>query len=139
MVAQLTLCALALAWGGDNAEKKAVLASFELTPVEQQLIALTNAQRAQFGLPPLDVDPNLVNSARTHTAWMANSHRMQHTSQPVAENIAMGQQSGPHVIQSWMNSPGHRANLLHGGYRRIGVAAYLSPNGTPFWCQQFLP
>lgn len=139
MVAQLTLCAVALIWGADGADKQAVPAPFELAPVERHLIELTNAQRAQFGLPALEMDPNLVASARAHTAWMANSHTMQHTTQPVAENIAMGQQTGPHVMQSWMNSSGHRANLLHGGYRRIGVAAYLAPNGTPFWCQQFLP
>jgi uncharacterized protein YkwD len=37
-----------------------------------------------------------------------------------------------------MNSSGHRANILNPGYRRIGVAAYATPEGTIFWCQQFL-
>ena len=37
-----------------------------------------------------------------------------------------------------MNSPGHRANILNPGYRRIGVAAYRTPEGTVYWCQQFL-
>jgi uncharacterized protein YkwD len=56
----------------------------------------------------------------------------------VAENIAMGQPSVRGVINSWMTSPGHRANILNARYRRLGVAAYRTPDGTIYWCQQFL-
>jgi uncharacterized protein YkwD len=55
----------------------------------------------------------------------------------VAENIAMGQPHSSDVVRSWMNSSGHRANILNGGHLRIGVAAYRTDNGTIFWCQQF--
>lgn len=109
-----------------------------LHPVEANIVAQTNAQRARYGLPPLAVDLTLVQSARDHAAWMTNSHNLQHTRSAVAENIAMGQQNTAEAIQSWMNSPGHRANILNGGYRRIGVAAFVTPEGTCFWCQQFL-
>jgi uncharacterized protein YkwD len=64
---------------------------------------------------------------------------MQHTSRPVAENIAAGQRSAGEVVQSWMNSSGHRANILSPGHRRIGVSAYSAPDGTVFWTQQFEP
>ena len=110
----------------------------ELLAIEKNIVEFTNQQRKQHGLSPLQIDENLVKSARNHTIWMARNRSLQHTSQPVAENIAMGYSSSQGVVQGWMNSSGHRANILNGSYRRIGTAAYESPNGTIFWCQQFL-
>lgn len=110
----------------------------DLHAIEARVIEKTNSQRARYGLPPLAVDPLLVKSARNHAAWMTNNRSMVHTTQPVGENIAMGQHSSGEVINAWMNSSGHRANILNPGYRRIGVAAYTTPEGTIFWCQQFL-
>jgi uncharacterized protein YkwD len=106
--------------------------------VEQRLIERTNAVRARYGLPQLVVDSGLVQAARRHAIWMVRIRRLQHTSALVAENIAMGQTSSAQVVQDWMNSPGHRANILNPSHRRIGVAAFRGPNGTIFWCQQFL-
>jgi uncharacterized protein YkwD len=68
---------------------------------------------------------------------MTRNRAMIHTNRPVAENIAMGQPHSSDVVQAWMNSPGHRANILNFGHRRIGVAAFRSDSGTIFWCQQF--
>jgi uncharacterized protein YkwD len=109
-----------------------------LLPIEARVIEKTNSQRARHGLLPLVVDLSLERSARRHAAWMTRNRSMVHTSQPVGENIAMGQHSSREVINAWMNSSGHRANILNPGYRRIGVAAYTTPEGTIFWCQQFL-
>jgi uncharacterized protein YkwD len=110
----------------------------DLHAIEARVIEKTNSQRARYGLPPLAVDPALLQSARQHAAWMTNNRSMVHTSRPVGENIAMGQDSSTEVVNAWMNSSGHRANILNPGYRRIGVAAYATPEGTIFWCQQFL-
>jgi uncharacterized protein YkwD len=109
-----------------------------LHAIEARVIEKTNSQRIRHGLPPLAVDPTLVRSARQHAAWMTNNQSMVHTNQPVAENIAMGQNSSAEVINAWMNSSGHRANILNPAYKRIGVAAYVTPGGTIYWCQQFL-
>lgn len=109
-----------------------------LHAIEARVIEKTNSQRARHGLLPLAVDPRLLKSARNHAAWMTNNRSMVHTTQPVGENIAMGQHSSGEVMNAWMNSSGHRANILNPGYRRIGVAAYTTPDGTIFWCQQFL-
>jgi uncharacterized protein YkwD len=109
-----------------------------LHQVEQNLIDLTNAERARHGLRPLRLDAWLLKSARRHAGWMARTGNMVHTSAPVAENIAMGQQNSTEAIRSWMNSPGHRANMLSGSYSRIGAAAYSGSNGQIFWCLQFL-
>lgn len=111
--------------------------SFAYFPVEEAVVAKTNAERARYGLPPLELDPNLVKTARAHTWWMTRNRSLQHGSYPVAENIAMGQNSSHEVVHSWMNSSGHRANILNRGHRRIGVAAYTTPSGTTYWCQQF--
>jgi uncharacterized protein YkwD len=70
---------------------------------------------------------------------MTRNRALQHTTAGVAENIAMGQRTPAEAVQSWMSSPGHRANLLNSGYTRIGVAAYRTPEGTVYWCQQFMP
>ncbi|HEX4148569.1 MAG TPA: CAP domain-containing protein [Pirellulales bacterium] len=107
-------------------------------PVETDIVAWTNAQRTHYGLAPLVVDPYLVDSARRQAAWMTNTRNLTHTNMPVAENIAMGQPTTSQAVGDWMNSPGHRANILNPSYTRIGAAAYTAPDGTVFWCQQFL-
>ncbi len=108
-----------------------------LHPVESKIIERTNAERARHGRPPLALDRSLLNSARRHAIWMTRTRSLRHTSAMVAENIAMGQPSASQVVRDWMNSPGHRANILNGSYTRIGVAAYRTKDGTVFWCQQF--
>jgi uncharacterized protein YkwD len=49
----------------------------------------------------------------------------------------MGQASSNDAVRCWMNSSGHRANILNRGHRKIGVAGYRTADGTIFWCQQF--
>ena len=112
---------------------------FQLLAVEQGIVDGTNAERARFGLAPLAVDVNLMGTARQHGTWMASNQQLVHTNIGVAENIAMGQQNTQEVVRCWMNSSGHRANILNGGHRRIGVAAYRTAAGTIYWCQQFAP
>ncbi len=114
-----------------------VFNSEQLIEIEQLLVEATNAQRARYGLPPLAVDNRLMSTARRHTAWMANSGSLRHGNYPVAENIALGQETVEEVIRSWMNSSGHRANILGSRYSRLGVGAYQGPGGRVFWTQQF--
>jgi len=111
----------------------------ELTEVEQQMLEKTNAQRVRYGLPPLRAVRRLIQTARTHAAWMTNNRTLQHTNQPVGENIAMGQPTTDQAVHDWMNSPGHRANILSASYTQTGVAAYCTSDGTIYWCQQFAP
>jgi len=119
------------------AVQKAAPKKVELITIERNVIDHTNAERARYGLPALEVDDELMESARGHATWMTLNQTVQHTRQPLAENIAMGQRSSQEVVQCWMNSSGHRANILNAGHRRIGVAAYRTIQGTIFWCQQF--
>ncbi len=163
MLANLALCATSLFWSAapavapaqpgtqaqaaaktqaqaaakTQAQATAKKEKMDLVPIEESILRFTNLERAKYRLPPLETDPELMKSARQHATWMTANQRMVHTNRPVAENIAMGQPSPQDVMRSWMNSPGHRANILNGGHRRIGVAAYRAASGTIFWCQQF--
>ena len=110
----------------------------DLHPVESQILEQTNAERGRFGLHPLALDASLLQGARNHASWMASNGSLQHSRQNVAENIAMGQSSAVEALRDWMNSPGHRANILNRGYSRVGIAAYTGSDGRIYWCQQFL-
>lgn len=130
---------MALGLAGDMpTEEKQEDAALTLTATEAAVLEQTNAQRVQRGLPPLVIDPSLVESARQHANWMASTRVMRHTSKPVGENIAMGQNTVQSVVRTWMNSSGHRANILSRGWTRVGAAAYTTPEGRIYWCLQFL-
>ena len=108
-----------------------------LIAIERNIVKYTNEERRQHGLPEFTVDHGLVRSARRHCQWMTENRALQHTGDSVAENIAMGYGHSREAVQAWMNSSGHRANILNGGHLRIGVAAYRTESGTIYWCQQF--
>ena len=117
------------------ATKPATIAAVH--PVEAKIVERTNHERVRRGLRPLILDLRLMRTARRHNGWMARSGAFQHGNYPVAENIAMGQQNSAQAMNSWMNSSGHRANILNASYNKIGVSAYRSSNGAIYWTQQF--
>jgi uncharacterized protein YkwD len=140
MLVKLALCAALLSLvEGEEVKNEAAPKKEELKliAIEQEIVDYTNAERTRHGLTALEVCPDLFESARRHAAWMTNNQTMRHTSDPVAENIAMGQRSSEEAVRDWMNSSGHRANILNPRHLRIGAAAYRTPDGTIFWCQQF--
>ena len=129
------------------------------TPI-QQVILLTNAERAKYGLAPLVEDPQLNQSAQGHSNDMANNDFFSHTGsdgstvgdrittsgyphRPAGENVAAGYDTPEAVFQSWMNSPGHRANILDPSVTDIGIGyAYLANdtgniNYNHYWTQTF--
>jgi uncharacterized protein YkwD len=115
-----------------------------------QVVALVNQNRAQAGCAPLRVDSKLTKAAADHSSDMARRDYFSHTTpegvtfdqrikaagyaQPGAENIAAGQRSAEEVMNAWMNSPGHRANILNCQLSAIGVG--LDTNGW-YWTQDF--
>jgi uncharacterized protein YkwD len=135
MVIELTLCATILLGADATPAKKPK--PLDLTATERGIVERTNAERVRYGLPPLEVDVELIKSARAHAIWMTTYQTLQHTREPVAENIAMGQRDTQEAVNAWMRSSGHRANILSRAHGRIGVAAYRIGEGTIFWCQQF--
>lgn len=109
---------------------------FPLHRAESNVIKRTNAERARYGLAPLKASKRLVQQARRHAQWMANSGNFQHGSDGVAENIAWGQSDSSEALGDWMNSSGHRANIL-GGYSHMGAAWARGSDGRLYWVQQF--
>ena len=81
-----------------------------------------NNFRIRSGLKPCEFSQNLQNIAQWHSNNMYNRQQMYHSGTPgVAENVFMGSSSGVYAVRVWINSPGHRANML-GPYRRVGIA-----------------
>ncbi|MEW2812738.1 CAP domain-containing protein [Streptomyces massasporeus] len=118
------------------------------------VIDLTNRERAQHGLLPLSADPLLTTAAQAHSADMVARAFYAHTapdgSRPwdraaaagstrrsIGENIACGQRSPADVVEGWMNSPGHRANILKPGFTHIGVGFAGGGRAGTYWTQLF--
>ncbi|MDH6521210.1 uncharacterized protein YkwD/stress response protein SCP2 [Streptomyces sp. SAI-208] len=125
-----------------------------LARTADEVVGLTNRERARAGLPALAVDPLLGRAAQAYSTDMAARAFYSHTSpegtrpwdraaaagsgrRSIGENIACGQRSAAEVVEGWMNSPGHRANILRPGFTHIGIGfAGGGPAGT-YWTQLF--
>ncbi|WP_030603156.1 sigma-70 family RNA polymerase sigma factor [Streptomyces achromogenes] len=118
-----------------------------------QVVALVNKERAAAGCGPVAEDPQLDRAAQGHSDDMAARGFFDHTNPDGAgpgervtaagyrwstygENIARGQQTPQAVMDSWMHSPGHRANILNCSFKNIGVGVHKG-SGGPWWTQNF--
>lgn len=119
----------------------------------QLLVELTNVERRAVGCPDLDLDPRLSRAAQAHTDEMARYDYVGHTgldgSSPgdrieaagydwwsYGENVAAGQTGPAEVLGQWMESRGHRRNILDCDFRDIGIGFTPAPGG-PYWAQEF--
>ncbi|WP_226037251.1 CAP domain-containing protein [Aquibacillus saliphilus] len=124
----------------------------EISEVEKEVVRLTNEQRQQNGLSNLSADTELTNVAQKKSDDMAANNYFSHTSPTygspfdmlkefgidyttAAENIASGQQSAEEVVNGWMNSPGHKKNILNKDVTHIGVGHATNGN---YWTQLFI-
>jgi uncharacterized YkwD family protein len=131
---------------------KTTPAAGAISSVESRVIELTNAERRKAGLPALQADTKLSNVAREKSRDMQQKGYFSHQSptygspfdmmrdfgityQSAGENIAKGQRTPEEVVQAWMNSEGHRKNILSGNYTHIGVGYVASGN---HWTQMFI-
>jgi uncharacterized protein YkwD len=124
--------------------------------VTTQVVTLTNAERAKAGCGPLAVNATLTAVAQAHSQDMATNNYFDHNSQDgrtpfdrmtaagyrystAAENIAAGQRTPQDVMTAWMNSPGHRANILNCALKQVGVgyATGSSSQYGVYWTQDF--
>jgi uncharacterized protein YkwD len=130
-----------------------------LSSAEQQVVDLTNAQRRKVGCPDLRVALELAQAARGHSEDMAIHDFLSHSSSDgsslidrlraagyypfssLGENVAGGFETAAQVMDGWMNSPGHRANILNCKFRDIGVSyvSIVRANGDVdrYWTQDF--
>jgi len=113
-----------------------------ISQIEQDIFTLTNEQRKQNGIPPLILDPNISAIARAHSVDMNTRNYFSHINPDgldpfqrmraggisftaAGENISGGP-SAEIIMTAWMNSPGHRANILNPAFTRIGVGVSVS-------------
>lgn len=104
---------------------------------EARVAELVNRERSRHGLPPLRVCPKLAEFARRWSRHQAERRSMFHSSAGYRENVAVGQESPEGVMRVWMNSPGHRANILSSRAKTLGVGFGRSAGGRPYWTQVF--
>ncbi|MFE6593557.1 CAP domain-containing protein [Streptomyces sp. NPDC057781] len=119
-----------------------------------EVVELTNRERIRAGLPALTVDARLTHAAQAHSADMVARDFYSHTDpdggkpwdraaaagatrRTVGENIACGQRSPADVVEGWMNSPGHRANILKGDFTHIGIGLAGGGRAGTYWTQLF--
>ncbi|WP_438292991.1 sigma-70 family RNA polymerase sigma factor [Streptomyces sp. HUAS TT7] len=119
----------------------------------QEVLALVNSERAKAGCSALTSSPKLYDAALKHSENMAAQNFFDHTDPSGAgpgeritaagykwstygENIARGQADAAAVMDSWMHSPGHRANILNCAFKEIGIGVHYG-SGGPWWTQDF--
>jgi uncharacterized protein YkwD len=127
-----------------------------LSDYEAQIVSLVNQERQSRGLATLMINSRLQAAARLQAQQMADAGIMAHelpgASFPglidrirhvgyayrmAGENIAVGYRNAVSVMQAWMNSEGHRENILERGYRELGVAIVANARGDIYYCQVF--
>ncbi len=125
-------------WGSREAEIEKI-----------ELLILHNEVRSS----PLKMELECDKAAQSHADWMAANNKMSHHSnepgrknpgdrlkkswRQVAENIAKGQKTPADVTNAWMNSRGHRNNILNNDFKHVGFGIAKSENGTKYWCAVF--
>ncbi|MDO4301594.1 MAG: CAP domain-containing protein, partial [Clostridia bacterium] len=126
--------------------------SSENNSMARQLLTLVNQARAENGLSALTLNDSLSNVAQKKADDMKNNNYFSHTSptygspfdmiknagisyKAAGENIAKGQKTAEAVFNAWMNSSGHRANILNSQFTQMGVGV---TSGTTYWCQMFI-
>jgi uncharacterized protein YkwD len=117
------------------------------------VLALVNQERQTAGCAPLTSNDRLRDAAQAHSDDMAARDFFDHVNpdgtdpgrritaagyrwSTYGENIAKGQQTARSVMTSWMNSPGHRANILNCAFKNLGVGVHQG-DGGPYWTQDF--
>ncbi|WP_077799311.1 CAP domain-containing protein [Streptomyces sp. JHA26] len=134
-----------------SAPSPATTGGTEASGAVAEVVELVNAERGKAGCSPVKVNATLTEAAQKHSEDMAASGTMSHTgsdgSSPAdritgagyswssyGENVAYGYSTPEQVMQGWMNSPGHRENILNCSFQEIGVG--LAQPGS-YWTQDF--
>jgi len=129
--------------------------TINVNTIESQVVTLVNKERAKVGLQALKTGSTLSYVARLKSQDMVNKGYFSHTSptygspfnmmehfglnfSAAGENIAYGQPTPATVMNAWMNSPGHRANILNPSFTYIGVGAAKNSVGVIYWTQEFM-
>lgn len=126
--------------------------NIEQTSYAKQVLSLVNVEREKNGLAPLAWNEQVAQSAmvRANEIQTSFSHTRPNGSdfstalkengvnyRSAGENIAWGQKTPEEVVTAWLNSEGHRANIMNKNFTNLGVGYVKNANGTPYWVQLF--
>ncbi|WP_396327201.1 CAP domain-containing protein [Hydrogenoanaerobacterium sp.] len=123
--------------------------------MQNRVVELVNKERTSRGLSALTANSKLSDVATLKSQDMADLNYFDHTSPTygspfdmmkqfgisytaAGENIAMGQPTPEKVMEGWMNSDGHRKNILSSSFTQIGVGVVKNSNGQYIWTQMFI-
>lgn len=123
--------------------------------LENEVFQIVNEERRRVGLSELTFDTDITNVARTKSQDFIKNNYFSHNSpeygspfemlrsfginySAAAENIASGQNTAEEAMRHWMNSAGHRANILNSTFNKIGVGVARDNNGNLYWTQMFV-
>lgn len=141
----------------NNQEEKDVIENEEdVNALEMKVVELINEERAKEGLKALKWDDKLAEVARNHSCDMAENNYFDHTNlkgespfnrmkkaginyRASGENIAAGGNTAEKTVEQWMNSEGHRNNIMNSGYNKVGVGLCINKNSAYgyYWTQVF--
>lgn len=139
----------------NNQEGTETAEAADVTQQAKEVLQLVNKERAERGLKALTLSDKLTNIATVKAQDMADKGYFDHTSptygspfdmlqrfgvkySSAGENIAAGQKSAQEVMNSWMNSSGHRANILNANYEQIGIGYVTGGKWGTYWVQLFI-
>lgn len=133
-----------------------VLTPMSLDGMAREVVYLVNLERAQHDLPPLRVNPRLIEDAKLQANQIAATGVLEHfilgapyptpsiraevagyAWNTLGENLAFGYADAPSAVAAWMRSPGHRANILGNGYSETGVVLAPDRQGQLIFVQTF--
>ena len=147
---------LAAALAGCARGPRLPASTFALGPATPgDVLGTVNAARRGGGRTAMRLDPDAQRAAERHARAMARAERMAHdlprgprfgarmrrdgVALPAAENVAVGQRDVGAAVAAWMNSPGHRRNLLDRRFGGVGVASATGADGRPYWAMVLTP
>lgn len=140
---------------GEGEKKKQEKTTVSILPYEREVVQLVNQERKKYGAASLKIDEELTIVARKKSADMRDKKYFSHQSPTygspfdmlmkegivftmAGENIAAGQRSPEQVVRDWMNSEGHRKNILNPEFTHIGVGYQEGGTYGTYWTQLFL-
>jgi uncharacterized protein YkwD len=140
----------------DNGTPRAPAPASQAGQVAEDLVDLTNVERSRAGLPGLRANSKLMRAAQIQAEQVAKARRLDHVLpeaeyprpedrvdatgyvwQALAENLSFNDRTAAEAVRSWMNSTGHRANILNAKYTEIGAGYALDAAGQPYYVQVF--
>lgn len=139
----------------NNSSNNDALLDGEFANFQKEVLRLVNVERSKRGLNELTLNTELSKVATLKSQDMINKNYFSHTSptygspfdmmkkfnisyKTAGENIAMGQKTPAQVVEAWMNSEGHRANILNKNHTDLGVGVAKDSKGTIYWTQMFI-